>query len=479
MADSIDRLRARSRDLERNTPLGAAHALILTDYVVGTGLRPTPAALTAEDQPYTALNKRLRELWSQMEDVFDTRRQGSVYDLMVTAVRTVANAGAALVHMPLVTGNPDLAVPLQLEGLEPDFLGPDGTERSTGNEICNGVELDRATGAPVAFHIQVEKLGSLTGATRRVPAEEMVCMFNLERWGQVIGVPDYTPVIGAIHDQDEYAESELIRADANARINHWIKTAHGKSRIEQLGELDETDTESPQDYTQEIPKGLVNFLFPDEDIVETGAHIPPANFDAFMRTGGRRVGSGIGTSYELLTGDHSDTHFSASRAIFVRDGKRLKKRQADLMWQLCRRLWWRFLDVAVMSRAVAIDSRLYFGDLAARHRLRRVSWLPAGVPYPEPHRDIPATIAAIAAGFATRSEACIQRGTTFEVVTDQLREEESIMRAKGIRGISTPGDLARMLWEIEQDAEPEGDRGPRTGPNGRNGRSRQGVELCR
>ena len=474
----IGELRARSRALVRDTPLGAAHPRTLEDYVVGDGIRPQPTATLANGKPAKTFNAAVAELWERMEDVFDARRMQSIYDIQALALRSMTEAGACLIHMPVFTRDPDLPVPLQIYGIEPDFLSGDGENKDTGNEIRSGVELDRTTGRPVAFHIQVERKTYATGKVRRIPAEEMVYLFTLERWGQVLGAPAFSPVLGQMHDQAEYEQSELTRADWSARSTHYVKTPYAKERMAQWGKRDETDDDDEESYTEEIERGTRTFLFDGEEPIELGKNVPPGNYEPFIVQGGRKIAVGLGLSYELLTGDHTNTHFSASRAVWVRDQRRIGKIQAFLVWHFCRRVYGRMIDLGVSARALPVEPARYFGDARVRHRLRKAQWLPPGIAWHEPLKDIAGALMEIAAGISTRSEVCARHNKVFERVIDRLAEEEAYIASKGLKAISVPGDL-KMLMQLIDDDEGGGKDDGQDGRTGRNGKASEGMNRLR
>jgi hypothetical protein len=94
-----------------------------------------------------------------------------------------------------------------------------------------------------------------------------------------------------------------------------------------------------------------------------------------------------------------------------------------MVWQLCRRVWHRWLDVAVFSGAL---------DLPGYDRDRRdwaaCAWLPPKWDWVDPLKDARAEIEQIDAGLKSRTQALAERGydaeqVDAEIAADRVREK--------------------------------------------------------
>ncbi len=446
----IKELRARSRDLARNAGLAASFLDKMEEYVVGVGIKPQPIAKIG-DRLFDSFNEEALELWVQMEDLFDISGQQTVYEVVSTALRTAHESGMALIHMPIIN-DPDLPVRMGLFGFEPDFLAGDFKNYATSNEVRGGIEIQAETRKPVAFWVAPEADFGFVDQSklRRIPADEVAWFFNLARWGQVTGIPTFARVLGELYDHQSYVESEIVRADWNARQTHYIKTPFVPQHIQRM----KSDPQAPDDLpTEAVPRGTIRYLYQNEDVIEAGKAIPPAAFKEFMQASMRKICAGLGMSYELVSGDHTGTHFSASRAVWVRDNKFIRTQQEHLIRHVCNTIWKRFIDVAVSSNALPTTISDYFGSVAKRRRLQRVSWLPPGVPWHDPAKDIAAAASAVALGIRTRTSVCASIGVELMDNLDTLQAEELAIFERKLRGIGHPGNLAETLSEFDEEEE--------------------------
>ncbi len=115
-----------------------------------------------------------------------------------------------------------LPVPLQLQLLEPDHLDTGKTgEISGGGFVVQGVEFD-ALGRRRAYWLYPVHPGEVATfrkaqlASKRVPADGVLHLFDRLRPGQVRGVPWFAPVILKLRDLDEYDDAELVRKKIEA-----------------------------------------------------------------------------------------------------------------------------------------------------------------------------------------------------------------------------------------------------------------------
>ncbi|MBU1612386.1 MAG: phage portal protein, partial [Proteobacteria bacterium] len=107
-------------------------------------------------------------------------------------------------------------VPLRVELLEADhFDASVHGQLRNGNYARRGIEFD-ATGDPVAYHLFTEHPGNcgamLLAETRRIPADNIIHIFEPKRASQTRGISWLYAVIMRMRDLDEYEESERIAA---------------------------------------------------------------------------------------------------------------------------------------------------------------------------------------------------------------------------------------------------------------------------
>ncbi len=225
--DYLETLRARSRDMVRNTPLATRAVNTVVMNVVGTGLsllpRPDWEALgMTEEQAdeWTAQVEREFRVWAESPECDVTRTQ-NFYGLQSLVFRSALESGDVFVLLPMMEGRTN-PYALRVQVVEADRVEtPTGKKENGGNKVVCGVEKD-ANGAPVAYHVLRNHPGGIEGIKRefirvlafgaRTGRRNMLHIFERTRPGQTRGVLYLAPVIEPLKKLDKYTESELMAA---------------------------------------------------------------------------------------------------------------------------------------------------------------------------------------------------------------------------------------------------------------------------
>jgi lambda family phage portal protein len=108
-----------------------------------------------------------------------------------------------------------------------------------------------------------------------------------------------------------------------------------------------------------------------------------------------------------------------------------------IVHQLCRPVWQRWLDLAVLSGASDLPG--YDHD---RRAYQSVSWLPTRWDWVDPMKDASAEILQIEAGLKSRSQAISERGYDAEQVDREIAAERKREAALGL-DFRRPGSPAQ------------------------------------
>ena len=137
-----------------------------------------------------------------------------------------------------------------------------------------------------------------------------------------------------------------------------------------------------------------------------------------------QVSAALGVPYAYLSNDMLKANYSNSRLALLEFRRRIEAYQhAVIVWQLCRQVWARWMDTAVLAGAI---------DLPDYDRRRRehlaCGWLPPKWDWVDPLKDARAEIEQIDAGLKSRTQALAERGydaeqVDAEIATDKAREK--------------------------------------------------------
>jgi lambda family phage portal protein len=186
---ALSRLRDRSRDLVRNNPYATKAVQAVVSNLVGTGILPRARSGDA------SINEAADMLWACFAESCDADQLTDFSGLQALIVRAMAESGECLVRLRERRLEDGLAVPLQLQLLEPDHLDTGKTgDLPGGGFIVQGVEFD-PLGRRRAYwmfpvhpgEVAMFRRASLT--SQPVPATSVLHLFDRLRPGRCAAHP--------------------------------------------------------------------------------------------------------------------------------------------------------------------------------------------------------------------------------------------------------------------------------------------------
>lgn len=385
-----DTLRGRSRDLCRNNAWVSAGVDCLEEFTVGLGIMGSPeGASPAAD--------RARELWNRWAGSreCDADMLATLAGLQALVWRTVIESGSCLIRRRIRTGSlgDELAVPLQLQVLEPDHLDTNRTTGIDGNKVVLGVEFN-SFGRRVAYWLYPDHPGSSHPTTTRtvsvrVPASEVLHVFRRTRPGQTDAAPWLSPAIIRTRSLDEFEDAELLRQTVASSWAGFVTR-----------EEDPDGPEGDEDFPiEEIEPGSLEYLRPGESI-EFPTLPQVSGRDSYVSSQLRAIASCLRVPYEALTGDLTKVNYSSGRMGFNAFERRIAVWRRTILIE-------QFLDPIRLWFIEAALSRVLLGA-AARELVW--GWTPPGSLILEVDKEGKADYAAIRNGTKSLSEVIRSRG---------------------------------------------------------------------
>jgi lambda family phage portal protein len=164
----------------------------------------------------------------------------------------------------------------------------------------------------------------------------------------------------------------------------------------------------------------MQFLDPGEDVKFSSPADVGGTYEAFIKQQLRAISVGLGITYEQLTGDLSDVNYSSIRAGLVEFRRKCVSLQHNLIvFQLCRPIWNKWIELAILSDAVKIPSDPTFP---------LVKWIPQGFAWVDPLKEQNAQMHAVRCGFKSRSEVVSELGYDIEEIDAEIAADNE--RAK-------------------------------------------------
>ena len=428
---ALRNLRSRSRAAVRNDPYAFNVIDKRVSNLIGTGITPRPKI---EDD---TLRKVQQELWEDWVDESDADGLTDFYGQQALIARTVETAGECFVRLRPRSLDENLAVPLQLQVLAPEFVPHDKFEPAkNGNSIRAGIEFNPAHQrvAYWMYRVHPRDASSLNAGYNqliRIPAAQVLHIFEPVEPGQLRGVPRLAPVLKRLRSLDNYDDAVLFRQEVANLFAGFISRpppeATQQPRDPVTGQL---LTEDRDGFTPMVAlePGTMQELGPGEEVEFSKPPDAGNNYPDFMRQQLMAAAAGTGTPYEILTGDMREVNDRALRVVLNEFRRRLEQLQFGVyVHQLCRPVRAAWMDMAVLAGRLKLD------DYAQRRReYLRTRWVPQGWAYIQPVQDIQARMMEVNAGFNSRSEMVLRSGYDAETVDAENAADQARARELGL-----------------------------------------------
>lgn len=447
----LQTLRDRSSDAVRNDWSGESIVTKWATAVVGIAITPRFHRIKSKER-----KKELSDLWADFVKQADADWVLDLYGMQTLAVRSWAERGEMFARRRHRRADDGLPVPMQVQLLEsdmvPNFNADTFTGLPKGNRILSGIEFNRI-GKRVAYWVFNAHPGDRLigpsiapspGDLVRVPAEDMLHMYEPKRIGARRGVPMLAPIMARLRNINDYEDVTLERQKiANLFVAFVSRT---------LPTLDPTDpntlalsgmlSELDDDGSPLVPMapGLLQEL---EDGQKVDFANPPAagtTYSEYMRTSHLGTAAGGGLPYELMSGDIAGVSDRTLRVVI----NEFRRFAAQRQWQIvipmfCHRIVEWFADSAMLAGHITDEEA---------QDIRRAEHAPHGWEYIHPVQDVQGKALEVSNGFRSRSSVIGESGDDPDVV-DRERAED-IARERSL-GLPTKGDEAQAPDDEDED----------------------------
>jgi len=423
-----DNLRARARKLVRENPIATNAVESYVANAIGKGITPRWQSESKE------INQKILKLWKQSVPHMDADGVLSFYGLQSQVVRSVITAGEVLGHMLVTKRDKDNPVPLKLRLMEPDMFKRCTVEYLSRNRtIRMGIEFDNHN-VRKAYHCYLEHPGDttsmfmFTGDTIRIPTEDMLHVFVPLRPGQIRGITRFSTLITRLRQLDEYEDAELTRKKIAAMFSAFVISDSGDADLSRLpgGTEESTDIDGNAITLATLEPGLITYLRNGaNDIKFAQPADVGANYQVWLKQQLREIAMGMEVTYEQLTGDLEDVNLSSIRAGLVEFRRRCEAFQNNIIvHQFCRPFAAKWLDIAVLSKAISIPDYTKNRALYINAFWNADAWA-----YVDPEKDVKTSILEVRGGFKTR-EMVVESTSNRDIqeLDQEIKEEND--RAK-------------------------------------------------
>lgn len=434
---------ARSRYLAQNDSYAAQAKETFTSALVGTGIKPSPQIEDAD------LKKAVAQAWLDWTDESDADGLTDFYGQQAIMAAEMFEAGECFVRMRARRPEDGLSVPLQLQILPSEMLPSElNIDMGAQGRVECGIQFG-PIGQRVAYWFLTRHPGSDVFPINTnpayytiVPAAEVLHLFRPLGAGQVRGVPHtLSGIVSAAMlnaDDDATLEGHRIAAlfSAFVTLPNNPNAAEGDDPL--AGGDPTPPPSSGREPTGDTPMqpGATIYLDQGEEVKFAEPKDVGSNYELFQYRQLTRMAAGFGIPYADMTGDLRQTSYGSQRGGMISFRRRIEPMQHGVMvFQMCRPIYRRWLDDAVLAGAVPIKAS---GYMAAQRVLQRAKWITPAWAWIDPLKDITAERMAIDIGLTSRDDSIEARGDEPEEIDRRIAAGQKRAADLGISFNVTP-----------------------------------------
>lgn len=440
---TLEQLRRRCRDLDRNNALIAGMRLTFCNAVVGDcGITARP--MTKWDD----LNKQIRQLYADDHGYVDAGRSMSEREAQSQIVSELIQCGELLLVWSNAPRFHGIEAGPAIEMIVAERIDLTYNGVLNGNQIRQGVEID-SMGRIVAYHVlkihpndgHIMMLGlHREGDTIRIPSDRCTRPMLRRQAGQLRGVPLASAVVHQIAFGERISEAALMAAMQASCLGLIIKggaKASDPANRLKLG-VQSTLVDSDGNPIRHLKPGMVAHTGTGVEIEKTTPAMPGPAYDATMRVIDRRNAAALGTAYTTFSRDFAGTTFSAVRADILGEHRGFRVLQQILFESQVRPLhelriahWIATgqLELTAEQEAAWIDPRTSRQITRCRANFPGFEWV-------NPQQEASALQTSIGMGIISRPDAIAERGyDPEEVLVSELQYEKLEQELRASMGL--------------------------------------------
>ena len=424
-AENTDRynretVRARARDLERNSDMANSVIGAYKRNIVGLGV-----TLQA-DTPSEKLNNAIEEAWKEWckKKNCDVTETQSFSQMTMMAVELKKVDGGILFRKCYLRGG---VVPFRLQALEVDELDTTAmTPHSKGNRVVGGIEYN-SYNKPMGYWIRQYSIDGFSNIDPvYVPAKDIIFIFTKRRPSQIREMSDLSPTVTRIRDANEFMTAVSVKERIAACLSVFIKktiptTGIGRGANQQTGPRTSYEGKN-------ISPGMIKELNAGDEIQVVNPTGQATDAASYVKLQQRLIGAGQGLSYEATSRDMSQSNYSSARQGIIEDEQTYIE-DRELFDEFRDEVYETFIISGVLSGLFDIKD---FWNPEKKSKYLAHKWVAAPKPWIDPSKEATATKIALQTGQKTLQQVAAENGRDWKDMIDDMAEVLEYGREKGI-----------------------------------------------
>lgn len=438
-----DTIRARARDLERNSDIAQSVIRAYRRNVVGKGF--TLQART----PNPELNKRIQEVWkvwckATNCDVTGTQSFNQMCRMAVT--RKKVDGGILFVKRYTNEG----ILPFQLQAIEVDELDITQTApKKAGNKVVGGIEYNVCNKAVGYYIRQYDLEGFQINNAIYVQAKDVVFYYTKIRPSQVREISDLAPTITRIRDINEFVTAVSVKERIAACLAVFVKKALPSGNLGRG--TTSTNASGQVDYAgKSLTPGMIKEMGPGDEIQVVDPKSSSSDATGFLKLQYGLIGAGQGLSYEATSRDMSQTNYSSARQGSIEDECTFAEEIELLQERLMSEVYETFVISGYLAGAFNMPG---FWDKKTEYLAHE--WVNSPKKWIDPAKESNANKTAMETGQKTFKQIAAENGKDWKAQIDDMVEVLDYGKEKGIEmgGVIFGKTQATEAADEEDDGE--------------------------
>ena len=316
----------------------------------------------------------------------------------------------------------------RLQAVESELIAdPDDIKRD--QRWFNGCNVD-ADGRALGWGLHKRGEHGLNEFLKRVPARNMIqhaCFDSSFRFDQVRGVSPLACAFNSFRDLYEGIDFAL----AKMKVEQLFAMVITDSATDGIGET----IKSGNDYTVDFGKGPVKLeLEPGEDAKFLKTDNPGSDTQDFLHLVLGMALKALDIPFSFYKEDF--TNFFGSKSAFMQYERSCSAKRADVIEVLRQiTIWW--MRIWISRGLLTLPAGMTINDVT-------FEWIPIGMPWWDPAKEIKGDVMAIAAGLDSPQRVCRRTGTDFEENIKQIAKAKAIAESMGVEVSFVPEEAEQL-----------------------------------
>lgn len=421
---SRDVIRARARDLERNSDIAQSVLHAFTRNVVGKGY--TLQAKTGDE----ALNARIETLWKQWcraENCDITASQSFQQIIRMAVLRKKVDGGILFVKRYTRDG----LIPFKLQMIEVDELDTTAfTPKRKGNTVVGGVERDASRRAVGYFIRQYDTEGWQLTTPAYIDAADVIPYWTKNRPSQMREVSDIAAAVTRIRDANEFMTAVSVKERIAACLAVFIKRTTPASGIGRGMDRQSDGRISYEGKT--LTPGMIREMNAGDELQVVDPKNAGSDATQFLKMQWQLIGAGQGLSYEAASRDMSNATYSSARQAANEDEDTFAA-EVELLTDVMSRIYESFVLSCYLS------GKLDLPDFQTRQsEYVNHMWVKSPKKWIDPLKEANAVKIALLSGQKTYQEVAAEQGRDW---MESLAETAEMLKYAEALGLDLGGAI--------------------------------------